>query len=91
MPDLYDVTNCSLDYYCAQDWNTLIPTDNPDIKHCLECKKDVNFCKTYEEFEEMAENGFCVAYMVFTDEETKGMTHRPVTMTVGIPTRKKKG
>ena len=92
MPDLYDVLNCSLDYYCAKDWNTLLPTINPKIRHCTECRKNVHFCKTYEEFDKLAGRGSCVAYRVFTDEETKGMTHRPVTVTVGIPiVRKKKG
>lgn len=90
MPDLYDVLNCPLDYYCAKDWSTLVPTKNPNLKHCTECKKDVMFCATFEEFDDMAERGHCVAYMVFTDEETKGMTRRPVTITMGLPVIRKK-
>ena len=26
MPDLFDIQNCPLDCYCAQDWDALIPT-----------------------------------------------------------------
>ena len=55
MPDLYDVLNCPLDYYCAKDWNTLIPTKDPKLKHCNGCKKDVMFCANFDEFDAMAE------------------------------------
>ena len=37
MPDLYDIRGCSLlDYYCAQDWNSLVPTNDPGLKFCTE-------------------------------------------------------
>jgi len=89
MPDLYDIRGCSLlDYYCAQDWNSLVPTNDPGLKFCTECQKNVKFCKTYEEFEEMAEIGHCVAFLSFTHEEIEEMKKQPVTMPMGLPKRK---
>ena len=87
MPDLYDIQNCILDYYCAQDWNTLIPTDDPNFKYCTVCKVAVRFCNTYEDFEEMAKIGHCVAFMSFTHEDIEAMKTQPFQVTLGIPKR----
>lgn len=89
MPDLFDVQNCSLDYYCAQDWDTLIPTKDPNFKYCTVCKENVRFCNTYEEFQEVAEQGHCVAFMSFSHEQIEEMRKTPLTVTLGIPKRKK--
>ena len=88
MPDLYDIQNCSLDYYCAQDWNTLIPTTDENYKFCMVCKEKVRFCSTYEEFEKQAEVGHCVAFMSFSHEDIEKLKEQPFQVTLGIPKRK---
>jgi hypothetical protein len=88
MPDLFDIHNCPLDYYCAQDWDTLIPTKDDGYKYCTVCKENVRFCKTYEEFEKQAENGHCVAFMSFSHEDIEKIKESPFQITVGIPKRK---
>ena len=87
MADLYDIRGCGLAYYCAQDWNTLVATEDPDKKFCKECQKNVKFCKTYTEFDEMAKIGHCVAFLAFTHEEMEEMGKTPVSITLGLPKR----
>ncbi len=38
MPDIYDIAGCELSYHCAQDWNALIETNDPEIRFCKECE-----------------------------------------------------
>ena len=88
MPDLYDVQNCSLDFYCAQDWNILVPTNDPKFKYCTVCKENVRFCETYEDFDEMSEQGHCVAFMSFSHEDIERLKREPFSVTLGLPKRK---
>lgn len=88
MSDLYDIQHCPLDFYCAKDWNTLIPTKDPNLKFCTECKENVRYCETYEEFERQSELGHCVAFMSFSHEDIEELKRHPFQVTLGIPKRK---
>lgn len=90
MPDIFDVSGCSLRFYCAQDWNTLVSTIDPNIKFCKECGHNVKYCETFEEFDEMAQAGHCVAFRTFTHEQTEDPNAFLPHVTVGIPIVRKK-
>jgi hypothetical protein len=85
MADLFDIRGCSLSYYCAQDWDTLVATEDSNRRFCMKCGKDVKYCQTYEEFESMAQIGHCVAFRAFTDKQVKKMMEETVGVTLGIP------
>jgi hypothetical protein len=46
---------------CPQDWNELASTDEPDVRHCASCERDVFFCASDRETLERAGRGDCVA------------------------------
>jgi hypothetical protein len=46
---------------CPQDWNELAPTDEPDVRHCASCQRNVFFCASDRETLEHAGRGECVA------------------------------
>jgi uncharacterized protein (TIGR02996 family) len=43
------VGNCVTRFICRMSWDTLSPTDEPDIRICHECKSPVFYCQTLEE------------------------------------------
>ena len=43
------------------EWKQLGPTNDPDIRHCDSCNKNVYLCKTQSEFVENGNAGRCVA------------------------------
>ena len=88
MPDIYDIAGCELSYYCAQDWNALTETNDPEMRFCKECKKNVRVCRNYEEFDQLAKVGHCVAFLAFTDSQVKEMMEMPVPKPLGLPKRR---
>ena len=40
-----EVINCEFKYECPLDWFKLATTDDPSIRHCSACNKDVTFCQ----------------------------------------------
>lgn len=40
-----EVINCEFEYECPLDWFNLDTTDDPNVRHCGECKKSVTFCE----------------------------------------------
>jgi hypothetical protein len=50
-----------LDYQCPQSWAALAATDDPGVRFCASCKRDVQLCNTPAEFIAAAEQGHCVA------------------------------
>lgn len=85
MADIFDIENCPLDYSCAKTWDELIDTNDPNIKFCKECLKNVRYCETIEEFDEMSKIGHCVAYRVYKHGENDGVIWEA---TLGLPARK---
>lgn len=43
----------------------------------------VRFCNTYEEFQEVAEQGHCVAFMSFSHEDIEELRKHPIPITLG--------
>lgn len=52
----------SLSYKCSLKWDDLEVTDNPDVRHCIECKKNVYHIKAGSDISIAIENGACVAF-----------------------------
>ena len=50
-----------LGFECPQAWDALVPTDDPAMRHCGACDRQVRLCPTPGEFVEAAEQGHCVA------------------------------
>ncbi len=50
-----------LSYKCPAAWNQLHQSDNPDVRNCSACQKQVHLCRTPQEFVQAAEEGHCVA------------------------------
>ena len=40
-----EVINCDFEYECPRDWFKLATTDDPSIRHCSACNKEVYFCR----------------------------------------------
>jgi len=89
MPDLFHLENCRLDFYCAQDWDSLIETDDNKTRLCLVCKEYVRYCETQEEFDESSQAGICVAIKTFTHEDIEKLRQQEWSVTLGIPKREK--
>src|SRR5260370_9186431 len=49
-----------LRFECPQSWDKL-EGDDPSVRRCPACRKDVHLCRTPEEFVSAAEQGHCVA------------------------------
>lgn len=52
----------SLSYTCTLKWIDLDATENPDVRHCLKCKRNVYHIKTGSDISIAVENGACVAF-----------------------------
>lgn len=96
--NIYSILNCSLDYECHLQWDSLDLTDKPDTRYCKDCKSTVTFVHTENELSEAANTEKCVAHYFFKGDmldkvrnynEHGGefpLSSPPVTM--GIPKRK---
>lgn len=51
-------------FECPKQWSRLKPTDDPKVRFCNTCKKNVHYCDTLEEAQNHAGNGNCVALTV---------------------------
>src|SRR5262249_40250997 len=49
------------EYRCPQRWDTLLPTDNPEVRHCSACQRDVHYCRSAQDAHRLADAGECVA------------------------------
>lgn len=52
----------SLSYACSLRWDDLESTDHSDVRHCLNCMKNVYHIKTGADISIAVENGACVAF-----------------------------
>ncbi len=57
------VINCEFEYECPLDWFNLDTTDDPNVRHCGECKKSVTFCENLADMLALRRTnpGSCVA------------------------------
>ena len=82
---MVNIKGCLLSFYCSQDWNTLVATSDPRVKFCKECGNNLRFCKTFDEFDEMARTGHCVALRDLSHTQTDFSDDFYPYVTVGIP------
>ena len=48
-------------YRCPQRWDTLQLTDDANVRYCSECERNVHYCQTAREAQNLADRGECVA------------------------------
>jgi uncharacterized protein (TIGR02996 family) len=51
----------AFEYRCPQRWDTLQATEDPAVRHCPECQRNVYYCRDAQEAHELADAGECVA------------------------------
>jgi hypothetical protein len=63
MDNFFEIWNCpdSLEFQCPQEWSSLKPTHDMDIRYCKVCSQNVYMCSTPQEFTQNAKSGKCVA------------------------------
>jgi hypothetical protein len=57
------VENCDkvFAFKCPKQWEKLTGTDDPTVRHCDACQKQVYYCNTMREAYDHAQKGDCVA------------------------------
>ncbi len=58
---MINIRNCIFGFKCTADWYALNDTEDPKIRFCLGCKKDVYKVATKKELYEAIELNRCVA------------------------------
>lgn len=48
---------------CPMTWRALYPTDDPTIRFCAECRRNVHLCESPEQFVELSNSKECVALL----------------------------
>ena len=71
--EVHYVQNCRL-LRCPLRWDALTETEEPGVKHCSSCEKNVYFCENLDDARERAANNQCVAIhsSVFVLQERHG-------------------
>ncbi len=60
---------CAMEIECQVHWEKLKPTDDPRIRSCESCRKDVHLVTTQDELDEAAKRGNCVTFIKSPIEE----------------------
>lgn len=55
------IRNCRFAYRCGKNWSNLATTENPDIRYCGDCQREVVFCHTDAELASSIALNRCVA------------------------------
>lgn len=76
------ILNCPMEYICSKSWFALELMDQPNIKFCDSCNKEVHFCQTDEELENALQNNLCIA---FTNDGADELITPQRHMTLGLP------
>lgn len=58
--EIHYIDNCRL-FRCPLRWDALTETEEPGVKHCPSCEKNVYFCESLDDARERAANNQCVA------------------------------
>lgn len=56
-------------FICPQRWDGLTESDNPAVRHCPVCAKDVHYCATSFEVEKAIQANRCVAFHAGTKKD----------------------
>lgn len=62
------IRNCTFAYRCDRKWAELTKSDNPDVRFCNECQKNVYFCRSDDELAEAVKQDRCVAIERSSDQ-----------------------
>jgi hypothetical protein len=62
------IIKCDFAFKCPQKWEDLVKRDEPNIRYCNSCEKDVFYAFTRSEFEYHKSLGRCVAANVYEPE-----------------------
>lgn len=57
----YSIRNCTFKKLCDAEWDQLTNTDDPFIRFCGSCQKNVYFCEIHDDVQEAVQLGRCVA------------------------------
>ena len=60
---------CEMVVDCRVKWEELKPTDNPRVRDCESCGKEVQVVETQAELDEAAQRGGCVSFIQSPIEE----------------------
>lgn len=55
--------NCEMEFVCPKDWESMVVSVDPNIRHCSTCNKDVYFCHTIDDLKKSINNQQCVTYV----------------------------
>ena len=71
-----NIENCeySVKYECPLKWKNLKKTDDPTIRFCNECNKNVYRCKTEQDLDEHIKLNHCIAV---NEPQVMGMIAEP--------------
>lgn len=85
------IRNCSWGYSCEQFWEVLDDTQDPQIKFCNDCQKEVHRCETKEELVNNIAMNRCVNFPSTLTEifdEAPSLKSEQVMLT-GFPIQRK--
>lgn len=71
-----------MEFICSKTWVELQLTDEPNIKYCGSCNKEVHFCEKEEDLEIALLNNLCIA---FTNDGSDELITPQRHMTLGLP------
>ena len=64
------------EFQCPQRWENLEPTDQPGVKHCGECDRDVHKATNKAQLLKLGDEGKCAAYFAY-EQALLGMISLP--------------
>ena len=72
------IENCeyTVEYECPLEWKNLKKTDDPQVRFCGECSKNVYRCKTEQAMYEHIQLNHCIAV---NEPQVMGMIDMPST------------
>ena len=56
-----EIRNCEFRFKCPKDWDSLLKTHDPKVRHCNECNRRVVYCKKASELQRAIIDNDCVA------------------------------
>jgi len=84
---VYKVQDC-FEFICPERWDNLEPTDDPSIRSCSQCERNVYKATNKAKLLEFGKEGKCVAYFQY-EEFLMGKVIMPVHRIEPTPPRSK--
>lgn len=95
-----------MEFKCDKDWDKMSVTQDPNIRHCQLCQKDVHFCHTLEDLDNAINAKHCVAFVSISaeidstlksfvenleEQKSNADSEKLITRTLGLPRGYNKG